>query len=124
MLAVLGRFPGLSAIEVGERIAIHKVAVSRAIASLLKNARVTRELDPRDRLRSILNLDAVGQRIYAQVAPLALEQEQRRLSVLSAAECAALNTILNKLATLGVAALHQQTQMHDVVGASEAHQPA
>jgi len=107
VLAVLGRYPGLSAIEVGERIAMDKVAVSRAVAQLQKSGRITRELEPADRRRSILNLSAQGRAIYAEVAPMALAQEQRLLSVLSPAERAALDAILGKLAGAGLAALAQ-----------------
>ncbi len=105
VLAVLGRYPGLSALEVGERIAMDKVAVSRAVARLLESDRITRELDPADRRRSVLNLNAAGRAIYDQVAPMALAQEQRLLSVLSAQERAALDVILGKLAHSGVPAM-------------------
>lgn len=105
VLAVLGRYPGLSALEVGERIAMDKVAVSRAVARLAEDDRITRELDPADRRRSILNLNAAGRAIYDEVAPMALAQEQRLLSVLSAEERRSLDVILGKLAGAGVAAM-------------------
>jgi DNA-binding MarR family transcriptional regulator len=40
VIAVLGRFPGLSANEVAERTAMDKVAVSRAVARLLESGRL------------------------------------------------------------------------------------
>ena len=42
-MAVLGRFPELSASEVAERTAMDKVAVSRALARLLERGLVQRD---------------------------------------------------------------------------------
>ena len=52
VMAVLGRHPGLSAIEVSERTLMDKVAVSRAVAKLLKKGRLERQFADRDRRRS------------------------------------------------------------------------
>ncbi|HEU0151702.1 MAG TPA: MarR family transcriptional regulator, partial [Arenimonas sp.] len=65
LLAVLGRYPGLSASELAERTAMDKVAVSRAVASLLAAGRITRDTHDADRRRSVLELSAEGQRVYA-----------------------------------------------------------
>ena len=43
VMAVLGRYPGLSAREVTERTAMDKVAVSRAVARLLERGFIQRE---------------------------------------------------------------------------------
>ena len=43
VIAILGRFPGLSAVEVAERTMLDKVAVSRAVTKLIKNGRLDRE---------------------------------------------------------------------------------
>ena len=56
VLAVLARYPGLSAIEVAERTAMDKVAVSRAVAHLLERGLLTREMHGDDRRRSVLTL--------------------------------------------------------------------
>ena len=56
VMAVLGRYPGLSAGEVAKRTAMDKVAVSRAVASLLASGRLEREADHDDRPRSVLRL--------------------------------------------------------------------
>src|SRR4249920_4186825 len=54
VLAVLGRYPDLSANEVAERTAMDKVAVSRAVASLLHDGRLLRHVHGDDRRRSVL----------------------------------------------------------------------
>ena len=52
VLAVLGRYPDLSASELVERTAMDKVAVSRAVARLLRDGRLKRRVHGDDRRRS------------------------------------------------------------------------
>jgi DNA-binding MarR family transcriptional regulator len=97
VMAVLGRYPGLSASEVAQRTAMDKVAVSRAVASLLDSGRLERETHGDDRRRSVLRLSAAGQAIYREVAPMALDFEQRLLAGMDAAERALLFRLLDRL---------------------------
>lgn len=105
VIAVLGRYPDLSAVEVAERTRMDKVAVSRAVAELIDSGRLDRQMDRLDRRRSVLNLSVGGRRVYAEIAPLALACEARLLSALSAKERDALEGILDKLTTAGVGLL-------------------
>lgn len=97
VLAVLGRYPDLSASEVAERTAMDKVAVSRAVNSLLLDGRLKRQLHGEDRRRSVLALSAKGYKVYDEVAPLALAYEQRLLEGLKADERAALDRLLSRM---------------------------
>lgn len=97
VMAVLGRYPDLSASEVAQRTAMDKVAVSRAVASLLEAGRIERETHGDDRRRSVLRLSAAGQAIHGEVAPLALAFEQRLLAGMDAAERALLFRLLDRL---------------------------
>lgn len=97
ILAVLGRYPGLSATEVAERTAMDKVAVSRAVTSLLGSGRLQRRLHGDDRRRSVLQLSAKGYRVYDDVAPLALEYERRLLEGLQPDERSALDRLLSRM---------------------------
>jgi DNA-binding MarR family transcriptional regulator len=97
VMAVLGRYDGLSAREVAERTAMDKVAVSRALARLIGASRVRRQTADHDRRQSVLRLSAKGWKVYEQVAPLALEHEQRLLAHLDPAEQRSLADILDKL---------------------------
>jgi len=97
VLAVLGRYPDLSAGEVAEHTAMDKVAVSRAVTALLKSGRLKRGTHGQDRRRSVLVLTARGYRVYDEVAPLALAYEQRLLGALTASERLALEHILDRL---------------------------
>ena len=97
LLAVLGRYPDLSATELAERTAMDKVAVSRAVASLVADGRLTRKVDGDDRRRARLRLSAKGYRIYDEVAPLALQYQQRLLAALSGEDRAILEALLSRL---------------------------
>ena len=97
VVAVLARFPNLSAIEVGERTAMDKVAVSRAVRSLVASRRVTRSLDKGDRRKSVLRLSASGKSVYTRVAPRALRYEQKLLDALSASDRRALDRLISRL---------------------------
>jgi DNA-binding MarR family transcriptional regulator len=83
VMAVLAMTPGLSAAEVAQRTAMDKVAVSRAVASLLRARRIVRQTARADRRRSLLRLSAAGEKVYAQVVPMALDYERDLLAPLS-----------------------------------------
>lgn len=97
VMAVLGRYPDLSAGEVAQRTAMDKVAVSRAVASLLDAGRIERDVHDGDRRRSVLRLSPAGHVIYAEVAPLALAFERNLLGDMAAAERALLFRLLDRL---------------------------
>ena len=100
VIAVLERFPGLSANEVAQRTAMDKVAVSRAVSRLLEGGRLEREIHDGDRRRSVLRLSAEGERIHREVAPLALAFEQRLLRGMSGDERDLLFGLLDRLDAL------------------------
>jgi len=97
VMAVVMRFPGLSAAEVAERTAMDKVAVSRAVARLLEAGRLVRRFADEDRRRSILELSPEGREIYRQITPLAKALEADLLAVLSPGEKVHLDVLLEKL---------------------------
>jgi DNA-binding MarR family transcriptional regulator len=98
VLAVLARYPNLSAIEVAERTAMDKVAVSRAVQGLLAARRLVRSYDSGDRRRSRLRLSAAGRSVYTRVAPLALGYERELLDALSPSDRRTLNRLIERLA--------------------------
>jgi DNA-binding MarR family transcriptional regulator len=97
IMAVLARYPDLSAVEVAERTAMDKVAVSRALQGLLASKRVLRAYDKGDRRRSILRLSAAGQAVYMRVSPMALRYEAELLSALSPADQRTFDRLLARL---------------------------
>ncbi|RCS28919.1 MarR family transcriptional regulator [Rhodanobacter denitrificans] len=97
VMAVLGRYAGLSAREVAERTAMDKVAVSRALARLVEAGRVDRATHDNDKRRSVLSLTEAGWAMHDEVAPMARVREREVLARLDAEERAWLMRILDKL---------------------------
>lgn len=97
VMAVLGRYAGLSAREVAERTAMDKVAVSRALARLVEAGRVHRATHDNDKRRSVLSLTDAGWAMHDEVAPMARAREREVLARLDAEERAWLMRILDKL---------------------------
>ncbi len=97
VMAVLGRYPELSANVVAQRTAMDKVAVSRAVARLIEAGRLQRDTHDDDRRRSVLRLSEAGYRIYDEVAPLALAFERRIFAGMAAAERDLLFRMLDRL---------------------------
>jgi DNA-binding MarR family transcriptional regulator len=107
VMAVLAMNPGLSAAEVAQRTAMDKVAVSRAVTSLLKQRRIARRMARADRRRSLLQLSSAGRRVYAQVVPFALAYERALVEPLTAKERAtvdrAIRILLGRATEIGPA---------------------
>lgn len=97
VIAILGRFPGLSAVEVADRTMLDKVAVSRAVTKLIKNGRIDREFADADRRRSILQLSDDGQQVHDEIAPLALTFENELLQGIGAENFETFNVVLERL---------------------------
>ena len=98
ILAVLGRYPGLTASEVVEKTAMDKVAISRGVKTLMSRNLLKRQTDPNDRRRRRLYLtNRKGQKVMEQVIPQARRYEQRLLEALDPEETKALRLILDKL---------------------------
>lgn len=97
VIAILGRFPGLSAVEVADRTLMDKVAVSRAVTKLIKNGRIDREFADADRRRSILNLSEAGREVHNEIAPLALQFERQLLQDISDEDYQIFSKVLEQL---------------------------
>ena len=83
-MAVLGQQGAMSANAVIAQTTMDKVRVSRAVAKLLKAGLITREADPQDRRRAIINLTMAGQDIYREIVPLVQEVEFEIVAELTA----------------------------------------
>lgn len=100
VIAVLAQHPGISAGEAADRTAMDKVAISRAVASLVDAGRVSRNTHVDDRRRAVLALTEAGQAIHDEVAPLALDYESRLLESLDPDERALLDRLLDRVEEL------------------------
>lgn len=97
VILIVGRFPGLSAVEVADRTMLDKVAVSRAVTKLIKAGRINREFADVDRRRSILTLSEQGWSVHDEIAPLALAMEADLLDGLDEDQIEVLNAIIERL---------------------------
>lgn len=97
VLANLGRFGPMSAIEVAARGSMDKVRVSRTIAKMRERGLVTRRTDPADNRASILTLSADGKRMFNRIAPMALAWEAEFLAPFDADELAKLDDLIGRL---------------------------
>lgn len=98
VIAILGRFPGLTASEVMQRGAMDKVAVSRAVAKLLDKRLLERSPHSEDRRRLPLRLSSgKGTALFQKVVPKALAYEQQLLEALSEDELSRLKRLVQKL---------------------------
>lgn len=94
VLAVLARYPGLSAAQVADRTRMDAVAVSRAVSRLLAAGRVRRATSRDDRRRSVLTVSAAGAAVYREIAPIALGYERELVASLGPEERAVLDRAL------------------------------
>ncbi len=97
VIAILGRFPGISATEVAGKSAMDKVAVSRALRRLEDAGRVERRANRSDRRAKHLHLSQEGEAVYEAIAPAALECERNLLAVLTTKEREQLDRLVEKL---------------------------
>lgn len=97
VMAALGRFAPLTASDVGQRIVVDKVAVSRAVSGLMKRGLVERATDPSDRRRASLKLSAHGRAMHARIVPLARGYEKRLCKALSPDERRTFNALSDRL---------------------------
>lgn len=97
VIAILGRFPGISATEVTEKSAMDKVAVSRAVRKLLEAGRIERLDNDNDRRAKHLHLSPAGQAVYDAIVPAALAYEKRLLAALGDDERKELDYLLTRL---------------------------
>jgi DNA-binding MarR family transcriptional regulator len=98
ILAVLGRYPGLTASEVSDRTAMDKVAIHRGVKSLLEKDLLMRETDPADRRRQCLLITpGRGRTVLNKVIPRAERFERQLLEALSPEESRSFFQSLEKL---------------------------
>jgi DNA-binding MarR family transcriptional regulator len=97
LVAVLAEQEGVTQQALVARTEMDKMTVSRAAQALVTRGLVTRVPHGRDKRSHALALSEEGRALYAQIAPKALELEQKLLKELGAREVAQLKATLAKL---------------------------
>lgn len=97
LVAVLADAGGLTQQAIVERTVMDKVTVSRAAQGLLKRHLVSRTAHHADGRSHTLALSSQGERLYAEIAPMALAYEQALIAGLSSGEVEGLKRLLSRL---------------------------
>ena len=101
VVAQLGEFGKLTSRDIGELAQMHKTKVSRAVSELDKRGLVTRAENRADRREAFIALSAAGQRLYAQIVPLALAFEERWIEGIAPEELRVFERVLAVLTERG-----------------------
>jgi DNA-binding MarR family transcriptional regulator len=96
-IAIIGRYPRISATEVAQRSAMDKVAVSRAVKNLLERGLLVREDSDSDRRAKHLSLSGEGQQVHDRIVPEAQAFERGLLAALDPEDRAALDRVIDRL---------------------------
>jgi DNA-binding MarR family transcriptional regulator len=97
LIAVLAEQEGVTQQALVARTEMDKMTVSRAAQALVTRGLVTRVPHGQDKRSHALALSEEGRALYAQIAPKALELEEKLLKELGAREIAQLKATLAKL---------------------------
>lgn len=111
-VAVLGEEPGLTSTQIATRVAMDKVAVTRAVQSLIEKQFVRRSSSQADGRVSYLNLTRAGKRVYDEVVPMALDIEREIWGALAPKEKSYWDEMLAKMEHR-VAALRSELLVFD-----------
>jgi DNA-binding MarR family transcriptional regulator len=103
LVCVLAEFGAMSQQAMCGRTQMDKVTVSRAAIALYDRGLVTRTPNPDDQRSHLLDLSSEGWALYRQIAPQALEFEQRIFSSLTEDEQALLRQMLERVETAAAA---------------------
>jgi len=97
VLVVVGSRPNICAAQIAHETELDKVAVSRAVASLIKRGYLEREVSANDRRRSLLRLTRYGETAYVDTVGVALGLENELLDTLDNDEKEALWDLNDRL---------------------------
>ncbi|GGO97882.1 MarR family winged helix-turn-helix transcriptional regulator [Stakelama pacifica] len=97
LVCVLAEGGGMSQQALGVATRMDKVMVSRAAIALVDRDLVERAPNPGDQRSHLLSLSPLGEQLYEQIAPKALEIERALFADFSAAERTTLEAMLLRL---------------------------
>jgi DNA-binding MarR family transcriptional regulator len=103
LICVLAEGGALTQGQLVSKTVMDKVMVSRATQGLLRRHLVSRTAHHADARSHVLALSTQGQRLYAEIAPLALAYEQALIAGLSPEEVDGLKRLLSRLQSAATA---------------------
>lgn len=97
LIAVIAEAGSITQAQIGERTHMDKVTVSRAAIALTARGLLSRAPNRADRRSHHLSLTQNGERLYAEVAPKALEMEARLFDRFDKDELARFTAMLRRI---------------------------
>jgi len=97
LLMTIGALGTTASHEVADKTGVNVMSVSRAVAALERNGRISVTTDPANRRRKTLALTAEGKRLYAIMRPQSDKVAEYLFSELDCRDLATLDRILGKL---------------------------
>ena len=97
LLMTIGGLGTTASHEVAEKTGVNVMSVSRAVAALERNGRISVTTDPANRRRKALALTEEGRRLYAIMRPQSAKVAEFLFSELDCADVETLDRILGKL---------------------------
>jgi DNA-binding MarR family transcriptional regulator len=97
LLITLGALGTATSATIARHSHIHKTAVCRAAAALERRQLISRTANDADLRESLLSLTAAGQKLYDELAPVALNFESKILDMLNVEDRATLERALVRI---------------------------
>lgn len=96
-LAAVGRFAGVSVVELAARANMHKGPASRAAQSLVERGLVSKHASQTDGRGVVLNLTPAGRKLWARAMDLIARRNEEIFGCLSSSERRQLGAMLDRL---------------------------
>ena len=97
LLMSIGALGTTASHEVADRTGVNVMSVSRAVAALERNGRISVTTDPANRRRKVLSLTEEGQRLYTLMRPQSAKVAEYLFSEIGADDLATLERIFDRL---------------------------
>lgn len=97
LLMTIGSLGATASHELAEMTGVNVMSVSRAVATMERNGRISVTTDPANRRRKVLTLTEEGRRLYEIMRPQSHKVAEYLFSELDQGDVAALERILGKL---------------------------
>ena len=97
VMVVLANHPGVAASDLAQATGLDKMSISRAIAALSRGGRLLKKPDAHDGRRTLLWLNAEGQRVFEFLGTLAKERERQLFGRIDALELQQLERGIDRL---------------------------
>ena len=104
LIAVIAENAGVTQQEIGARTRMEKITVSRAAIALADRGLIERAPSTADRRARSLRLTAQGRKLYASVAPKALELEAKIFGAFTPEELVTFVSMLRRIDAITLAA--------------------